>query len=105
MAAKIDLKEEIQKAMKELLCISMVASLSYEGLCIHSNLDLPEGFKVKKFEVFRGIGNPFEYLRTYCDQLMGVEKDDTLLMRIFSRSLSGEGLEWFTSHETTQWPI
>ncbi|KAK4733373.1 hypothetical protein R3W88_007634 [Solanum pinnatisectum] len=25
-------------------------------------------------------------------------------MRLFSRSLSGEALEWFTSHETRQWP-
>ena len=25
-------------------------------------------------------------------------------MRLFSRSLCGEALEWFTSHETRQWP-
>ncbi|XP_015164081.1 uncharacterized protein [Solanum tuberosum] len=90
--------------MKELHCIPEVAGLSYEGLCIHSNLDLLKGFKVPKFDVFGGTGNPLAHLRGYCDQLMGVGRDEALLMWLFSRSLSGEALEWFTSHETRQWP-
>ncbi|XP_069144312.1 uncharacterized protein [Solanum lycopersicum] len=44
------------------------------------------------------------HLRAYCDQLVGVGKDEALLMRLFSWSLCGEALEWFTSHETRQWP-
>ncbi|KAK4728995.1 hypothetical protein R3W88_021983 [Solanum pinnatisectum] len=102
--AKLDMKEEIRKAMKELQCIPEVAGLNYEDLCIHPNLDLPEGFKVPKFDVFGGTGNPLAHLRAYCDQLVGVGRDEALLMRLFSRSLSGEALEWFTSHETRQWP-
>ncbi|KAK4721901.1 hypothetical protein R3W88_012134 [Solanum pinnatisectum] len=103
-AAKLDMKEEIRKAMKELQCIPEVAGLNYEDLCIHPNLDLLEGFKVPKFDVFGGTGNPLAHLRAYCDQLVGVGRDEALLMRLFSRSLSGEALEWFTSHETRQWP-
>ncbi|KAK4738152.1 hypothetical protein R3W88_001849 [Solanum pinnatisectum] len=53
-AAKLDMKEEIRKAMKELQYIPEVAGLNYEDLCIHPNLDLPEGFKVPKFDVFGG---------------------------------------------------
>ncbi|KAK4730873.1 hypothetical protein R3W88_023861 [Solanum pinnatisectum] len=90
--------------MRELQCILKVAGLNYEDLCIHPNLDLPEGFKVPKFDVFGGTGNPLAHLRAYCDQLVGVGRDEALLMRLFSRSLSGEALEWFTSHETRQWP-
>ena len=45
-----------------------------------------------------------DYLRAYCDQLVGVGRDEALLMRIFSRSLCREALEWFSSHETRQWP-
>ena len=45
-----------------------------------------------------------DYLRAYCDQLIGVGRDETLLMRLFSRSLCREALEWFTSYETRQWP-
>ncbi|XP_049345800.1 uncharacterized protein LOC125810336 [Solanum verrucosum] len=102
-AAKLDMKEEIRKAMKELQCIPEVAGLNYEDLCIHPNLDFPEGFKVPKFDVFGGTGNPLAHLRAYCDQLVGVGRDEALLMRLFSRSLNGEALEWFTSHETRQW--
>ena len=43
------------------------------------------------------------YLRAYYDQLVGVGKDEALLMRFFSRNLCGEALEQFISHETRQW--
>ena len=45
-----------------------------------------------------------DYLRAYCDQLVGVGRDETLLMRLFSRNMCGQDLEWFTSHETREWP-
>ena len=45
-----------------------------------------------------------DHLRAYCDQFVGVGRDEALLMRLFSRSLCVEALEWFTLHETRQWP-
>ena len=90
--------------MKELQCVPDVAGLSYAELCIHQDLNLPKGFKIPKFDTFGGVGNPMAHLRAYCDQLMGVVKDEALLIRLFSRSLCGEALERFTSHETRQWP-
>ncbi|MDV3186369.1 MAG: hypothetical protein Q8850_02845, partial [Candidatus Phytoplasma australasiaticum] len=36
------------------------------------------------------IDQVIAYLRAYCDQLIGVGKNKALLMRPFSRSLSGE---------------
>ncbi|XP_049405306.1 uncharacterized protein LOC125868788 [Solanum stenotomum] len=77
-AVKLNMKEEIRKAMKEIDCIPEVDGLSYEDLCIHPDLDLPEGFKVPRFDTFGGTGNPLEHLRAY-------------------------SLEWFTSYETKQW--
>ncbi|XP_069146885.1 uncharacterized protein [Solanum lycopersicum] len=97
------MKEEIRKTMKELHYISEVDGSSYKDLCIHSNLDLPEGFKVPKFVTFNGTENPLAYLKVYYDQLVGVGKMEALLMRLFSRSLSGEALEWLTSQELKQW--
>ena len=44
------------------------------------------------------------HLRAYCDQLVKVGRDEALLMRLFSQSLCGEALEWFTLHDTRQWP-
>ena len=49
---KVDKKEDIKKAMKEIQCFPDVASLNYEDLCIHPNLDLQEGFKIPKFDTF-----------------------------------------------------
>ena len=56
------------------------------------------------FDTFGGVANLMAHERAYCDQLMGVGRDEALLMRLFSRSLCEEALEWFTSHETRQWP-
>ncbi|XP_010324775.1 uncharacterized protein [Solanum lycopersicum] len=97
--AKIDTKEEIKRSMKELQCVLDVAELSYAELCIHPDLNLPEGFKIPKFDTFGGVGNPKAHLRAYCDQLVGVGKDETLLMRLFSRSLCGEALEWIVPNQ------
>ena len=56
-----------------------------------------------KFDTFEKTRNPLAHLRAFSDQLVGVGRDETLLMRLFIRSLRGEALEWFTSHETRQW--
>lgn len=101
--AKLDRREEIAKAIKQFCHTPDVAGLSYEDLCIHPNLNLPEVFKIPKFDTFDGNENPLAHLRVYCDQLVGVGKNKVLLMRLFSRSLSGEALEWFTSQEINQW--
>ena len=101
--AKIDIKEGIKRAMKELQCVTDVAGLSYAELCIYPDLNLPEVFKILKFDTFGGVGNPMAHLRTYCDQHVGVGKHEALLMRFFGRSLCGEALAWFTSHEARQW--
>ena len=71
----VNMKEEIRKAMEELHYIFEVDGLSYKDLCIHPNLDLPEGFKVPKFVYFNGTGNPLAHLKFYCDQLVGVGKN------------------------------
>lgn len=56
-----------------------------------------------KFHTFNGTRNPLAHLRAYCDQMVGFGKNEALLMRLFSRSLRGEALEWFASQETNQW--
>ncbi|XP_060183105.1 uncharacterized protein LOC132613063 [Lycium barbarum] len=69
--------------------------LRYSDLCIHPDLGLPKGFKIPKFDHFNGRGNPRAHLRVYFYQLVGSGGNEALLMRLFSRSLSGKAMEWF----------
>ena len=73
----MDIKEEIKKTMKEFQCVP-------EELCIHPNLNLLKGFKIPKFDTFERMGNLMAHLRAYCDQLVGVGRDEALLMQLFS---------------------
>ncbi|XP_060182957.1 uncharacterized protein LOC132612900 [Lycium barbarum] len=77
--------------------------LRYSNLCIHLDLGLPEGFKIPKFDHFNGLGDPRAYLRAYCDQLVRSGGNEALLMRLFSRSLSGTAMEWFISQDISRW--
>ena len=78
-------------------------ALGYDNLRVNPRVDLPEGYKVPKFEVFDGTRNLIVYLRRYCDQMVGIGRNEALLVRLFSRSLSGEALDWFTSQELKRW--
>jgi len=39
-----------------------LGGLSYEDLCMHPDVELPEGYKLPKFEMFNGIGDPKAHL-------------------------------------------
>ncbi|XP_059292351.1 uncharacterized protein LOC132045786 [Lycium ferocissimum] len=101
---------DMEKKMKELLEKSNRSARKatgprYDDLCMHPNLDLPEAFKILKFEMFNGAGNPKAHLRSYCDQLVGVKKNKPLIMRLFSRSLTGEAAEWFATQDIWKWHV
>ncbi|XP_059288460.1 uncharacterized protein LOC132041781 [Lycium ferocissimum] len=90
----------MEKKMKELLERSnrtarKSTGLRYDDLCMHPDLDLLEGFKIPKFEMFNGTGNLKAHLRSYCDQLVDIKKNEPLIMRLFSRSLTSEAAESF----------
>lgn len=40
--------------------------------CIHLNIELSEGYKPSKFDMFDGTIDPKVHLKTYCDKLVGV---------------------------------
>ena len=72
--------------MKELQCILDIAGLCYEDLCIYQNLKLLEGFKIPKFDTFRGVGNHISHLRDFCEKIVGVGRDEALLIQPVRRS-------------------
>lgn len=60
---KLNIKQEIRKAMKGLQNIPEVDGLSYEDLYFHPNLDHPEGLKVQKFDTSGGTRYLLAHLR------------------------------------------
>ena len=69
-----------------------LGGLSYEDLCIHPDVEMLEGYKLPKFKMFNGIGDPKAHLRMYSDKLVGVGRDERILMKLFMTSLTGEAL-------------
>ncbi|XP_070014272.1 uncharacterized protein [Nicotiana sylvestris] len=72
-----------------------IEGLNYEDLCIQPDVELPEGYKPPKFEIFDGTGDPRIHLRTYCDKLVGVGKYKRICIKLFMRSLKGDVLSWY----------
>ena len=77
--------------------------MNYEDLCIRPDVELPEGYKPPKFEMFDGTGDPRVHLRTYYDKLVGVGKDEKIRMKLFMRSLKGDALSWYISQDPKKW--
>ncbi|XP_070008177.1 uncharacterized protein [Nicotiana sylvestris] len=80
-----------------------IKGLNYEDLCIKLDIELSEGYKPPKFEMFDGTGDPKVHLRTYCDKLVGVGKGDRIRMKLFMRSLTEDALSWYISQNPKKW--
>ncbi|KAJ8548149.1 hypothetical protein K7X08_021385 [Anisodus acutangulus] len=93
----------LKEAFKNIQTIKGHEGLEYEDLCMHPDIELPVGYKVPKFGLFDGKGNPHAHLRSYCDKLIGVGKDQAIIMKLFVRSLTGETLDWYTSQNPRKW--
>ncbi|XP_070015564.1 uncharacterized protein [Nicotiana sylvestris] len=43
------------------------------------------------------------HLRTYCDKLVGVGKDERIRMKLYMKSLKGDALSWYISQDPMKW--
>ncbi|XP_070032777.1 uncharacterized protein [Nicotiana tomentosiformis] len=98
--------EELKKLIGRVQSVEVgngVEGLNYEDLCIQPDVELPEGYKPHKFEMFDGTDDPKVHLRTYCDKLVGVGKNDQIRMKLFMRNLTGDALSWYISQNQKKW--
>ncbi|KAJ8566121.1 hypothetical protein K7X08_030598 [Anisodus acutangulus] len=93
----------LKEAFKNIQTSKGHEGLEYEDLCMHPDIELPVGYKMPKFDLFDGKGNPYSHLRSYCDKLIGVGKNQAIIMKLFVRSLTGEALDWYTSQDPRKW--
>ncbi|XP_075084903.1 uncharacterized protein LOC142168140 [Nicotiana tabacum] len=77
--------------------------LEIQDLCIQPDVELPEGYKPPKFEMFDGTGDPKVHLRTYRDKLVGVGKKEQIYIKLFMRSLTGNAQSWYISQNPKKW--
>ena len=62
-----------------------------------------EGYTPPKFEMFDGTVDPKVHLRTYCDKLVWVGKDERIRMKLLMRNLKGDELSWYISQDPKKW--
>ncbi|KAJ8574037.1 hypothetical protein K7X08_010548 [Anisodus acutangulus] len=93
----------LKEAFKNIQTSKGHEGLEYEDLCMHPDIELPVGYKMPKFDLFDGKGNPYSHLRSYCDKLIGVGKNQAIIMKLFIRSLTEEALDWYTSQDPRKW--
>ncbi|XP_019232715.1 PREDICTED: uncharacterized protein LOC109213380, partial [Nicotiana attenuata] len=78
-------------------------SVAYKDLCLFPDVQLPAGFKMPKFDLYDGHGDPVAHLRCFCSKMRGAGGKDEFLMAYFSQSLSGSALEWYTRQDHGRW--
>ncbi|KAK4716321.1 hypothetical protein R3W88_014659 [Solanum pinnatisectum] len=94
---------DLEEKMNGGLNSKPVHDLRYNRLCLHPGVELPSGFKIPKFNMFNGHGDPVAYLKDFCSRLVGLENNEPLLMRLFIQSLSGIAFTWYVKQDFDKW--
>ncbi|KAK4717824.1 hypothetical protein R3W88_016162 [Solanum pinnatisectum] len=94
---------DLEKKMNGGLNSKHAHDLRYKRLCLHLRVELPSGFKISKFNMFDGHGDPVAHLKDFCSKLVGLENNEPLLMRLFIQSLSGITFTWYVKQDFDKW--
>nr|XP_009784485.1 PREDICTED: uncharacterized protein LOC104232897 [Nicotiana sylvestris] len=55
-------------------------SVAYKDLCLFPDVQLPVRFKMPKFDLYDGHGDPVAHLRGFYSKMRGADRNDELLM-------------------------
>ncbi|XP_070010016.1 uncharacterized protein [Nicotiana sylvestris] len=83
MIRKVKSLEQSFRDMREL---GGQVSVAYKDLCFFPDVQLPAGFKMTKFDLYDGLGDPVAQLRGFCSKIRGEGRRDELLMAYFSQN-------------------
>jgi len=95
--------KSIEQSLKNMQGMGDQVNMSYKELCMFPDVRLPAGFKVSKFNLYDGCGDPVAHLRDYCSEMRSVGEKDDLLVEYFSESLTGTALEWHNRQDVGKW--
>ncbi|KAI8559780.1 hypothetical protein RHMOL_Rhmol04G0200900 [Rhododendron molle] len=97
------IKAKLTQLEQSLARSKRITSIGFDidELCLFPNAKLPKKFKPIDFDKFHGTGDPKACLTSYIWALSiwGVEKD--AMAQMFSQTLVGNALHWFTTLEMT----
>ncbi|XP_016454945.2 uncharacterized protein LOC107779115 [Nicotiana tabacum] len=94
----------IEQSLKNKQGMGDQGSISYKELSMSPDVRLPAGFKVPKFNLYDGCGDPVAHLRDYCSKMRSVGEKYDLLMAYLSESLTGAAFEWHNRQDVGEWP-
>ena len=95
--------KSLEQSFRDMRGLGGQVSVAYKDLCLFPDVQLPARFKMPKFNLYDGHGDPVAHLRGFCSKMRGGGGRDELLMAYFSQSLSGSTLEWYTRQDHSRW--
>ncbi|XP_070013064.1 uncharacterized protein [Nicotiana sylvestris] len=93
----------LEQSFRDMQGLGGQVSVAYKDLCLFLDVQLSAGFKMPKFDLYDGHGDPVAHLRGFCSKMRGAGGKYELLMAYFSQSLSGSALEWYTRQDHGRW--
>jgi hypothetical protein len=64
-------------------------------VCLVPNIVVPKDFRISNFIKYTGLECPNTHLRSYCNKMVEVIRDNKLLIYFFQDSLTGSALNWY----------
>ncbi|XP_070007764.1 uncharacterized protein [Nicotiana sylvestris] len=95
--------KSLEQSLRNMQGLWGQVSVAYKDLCLFPEVYLPTEFRMPKFDLYDGHGDPVAHLRGFCSKMRSVGGKDELLMAYFNRSLSGATLEWYTRQDNNMW--
>ncbi|XP_071936374.1 uncharacterized protein [Coffea arabica] len=89
--------DRFDEFMKKNQGLSRHGRLDYDELCLFLDIQLPLGFKTPKFSKYDGTENPKMHLKMFANKLGKPMDDENLAMHLFSESLEGDALNWYSN--------
>ncbi|XP_070004659.1 uncharacterized protein [Nicotiana sylvestris] len=95
--------KSMEQSFRNMHGLGNQVSVAYKDLCPLPDVQLPAGFKMPKFDLYEGRGDPVDHLRGFCSKMRGSGGKDELLIAYFGQSLNGSALEWYTRQDPGRW--
>lgn len=72
--------QSLEQSFRNIQGLGNQVSVAYKDLCFFPDVQLPVSFKMPKFDLYDGLGDPVAHLRGYCSKMRGAGGKEELLM-------------------------